>query len=176
MIKTVLKTAFAAGIVAAAAGCASSNSPMQAQIDQAMRKAESAQSTANEAQQTANQALQTANQAKSMAQAADERRRRRAGAGLPAAAARGAPPGTTRFAPRLTGTRWSLARSAPACGGPARTSPALTSPWSETYCSGRALATTGGARARAAPPPSSRTCWHGSCGPAIREKGQPPPL
>ena len=76
MIKTVLKTAFAAGIVVAAAGCASQNGPMQSQVDQAMRKAESAQSTANEAQQTANQALQTANEAKSMAQSNSQRMER----------------------------------------------------------------------------------------------------
>lgn len=72
MIKTVLKTGFVVGIVAAAAGCASSG-PMQSQVDQAMRKAESAQSTANEAQQTANQALQTANEAKSTSQANSQR-------------------------------------------------------------------------------------------------------
>ncbi|MDA3920271.1 MAG: Lpp/OprI family alanine-zipper lipoprotein [Salinisphaera sp.] len=76
MIKTVLKTAFVAGIVASAAGCATSNGPMQSQVDQAMRKAESAQSTANEAQQTANQALQTANEAKSMSQANSQRMER----------------------------------------------------------------------------------------------------
>lgn len=76
MTKTVLKTSFAVGIVAAVAGvsgCASSNGSMQSQLDQAMRKAESAQSTANEAQQTANQALQTANEAKSTSQANSQR-------------------------------------------------------------------------------------------------------
>lgn len=76
MIKTILKTTFVAGIVAAAAGCAGQNGDLQSQVDQATRKAESAQSTANEAQQSANQALQTANDAKSMAKSNKQRMER----------------------------------------------------------------------------------------------------
>lgn len=73
MTKTLLKSAFAIGVVTAAAGCASNGDATQSQIDQAMRKAESAQTTANEAQRTANRAMQTAQEAKSMSQANSQR-------------------------------------------------------------------------------------------------------
>ena len=73
MTKTLLKSAFVVGVVAAAAGCAGNNDAMQSNVDQAMRKAESAQTTANEAQRTANRAMQTAQEAKSAAQANSQR-------------------------------------------------------------------------------------------------------
>lgn len=72
MTKTLLKSAFVVVVVGAAAGCASSG-PMQSEVDQAMRKAESAQTTANEAQRTANRAMQTAQEAKSASQANSQR-------------------------------------------------------------------------------------------------------
>lgn len=73
MTKTLLKSTFVVGVVVAAAGCAHNQEEHQAQIDQAMRKAESAQATANEAQSTANRAMQAAQEAQSASQANSQR-------------------------------------------------------------------------------------------------------
>lgn len=82
MMKTILKTTLAAGLVIGLAGCAS-DAAMQSQADQALNKAEAAQSTADAAQQkadaaqqTANEALQAANKAQATAEANSKRMER----------------------------------------------------------------------------------------------------
>ncbi len=79
MIKTVLKTTLAAGLVIGLAGCAS-DAAMQSQAQQtaeaAQASADAAQQKADAAQQTANEALQAANKAQATAEANSQRMER----------------------------------------------------------------------------------------------------
>lgn len=72
MKKTVLKSAIVASVLGMTAGCATSG-VTQAELDQAMRKAEAAQAAANQAQQTAMQALEVAREAKQCCKANSQR-------------------------------------------------------------------------------------------------------
>lgn len=70
MVNKWIKTAAVAALVAGVAGCSHTHEELQAQIDEAMRLAQSAQSTAQSAQSTAQSAQQAAQSAQAAAQEA----------------------------------------------------------------------------------------------------------